>query len=150
MMQRFASPFSARLFPALIAIGLLGAGCSPEPDASADAGDPAPAEMSFAKDVSVSEAKALLAGENAPTVLDVRTLQEFEAGHIEGAVNVDFLSDDFAEALAKLDKSQPYVLHCKSGGRSTKALDEMEAQGFEDVAHMTGGYDAWKAEAAGE
>ncbi|UAB78792.1 rhodanese-like domain-containing protein [Erythrobacter sp. SCSIO 43205] len=128
------------------------AACSPQGSDSTQAQEPnleaMPAQSSGLRDVSVSEAKALLEGESAPQVIDVRTPEEFAAGHIEGATNINFMSGDFAAEIAKLDKSQPYLLHCKSGNRSAKALAEMESQGFENIAHMTGGYDAWEAESA--
>ena len=143
-MQRHAftsSPISAALVLAL-------AGCSAEtaeaPD-TAEIAEPATSQSTASRDVSVSEAKALLEGDSAPVVLDVRTPEEFAAGHIEGATNINLMSGDFATEIAKLDKSEAYLLHCKSGSRSAKALAEMEAQGFENIAHMTEGYDGWSA-----
>ena len=101
------------------------------------------AEPASIRDVSVEEASALIADQNAVTVLDVRTPGEFEAGHIEGAVNVDAMSETFIEDLAKLDKGATYVLHCKSGARSARALEAMKAAGFSSIAHMNGGFDGW-------
>lgn len=97
------------------------------------------------RDVSVSEANGLLSSEAGAVVLDVRTPEEFDAGHIDGAVNADFLSDDFASAIAGLDRDTTYILHCKSGSRSTRALEILEREGFTSVAHLTAGYDGWKA-----
>lgn len=110
----------------------------------------APMSLASVRDISVSEAQSLLGQEVAPIIIDVRTPEEFDAGRIAGAINVNFRADDFAEQLASLDKDQAYLLHCKSGGRSTKALDVMKAQGFTDIAHMSEGYDGWKAVVAGE
>ena len=101
------------------------------------------AEPASIRDVSVEDASALIAGQSAVTVLDVRTPGEFEAGHIEGAVNVDAMSETFIEDLAKLDKGATYVLHCKSGARSARALEAMKAAGFSSIAHMNGGFDGW-------
>lgn len=97
------------------------------------------------RDISASDVDGLLNGEEGAVVLDVRTAEEFEAGHIDGAVNVDFLSDDFAQNLAELNRETTYILHCKSGSRSTKALEVLKEQGFTSVAHLTAGYDGWKA-----
>lgn len=102
------------------------------------------APASSIRNVSVAEADALIGGDAPVTVLDVRTPGEFAAGHIEGAVNVDFRSPDFAEQLAKLDPGQTYVLHCKSGTRSAQALEVMKEQGFADIAHMNEGFDGWQ------
>jgi len=76
-------------------------------------------------------------------VLDVRTPEEFAEGHIDGAINVNFYDDDFREQLDALDKSIPYLLHCRSGGRSSKALKTMRALGFQKVIHLEGGILAW-------
>jgi len=118
-----------------------------EVKADEPAAEPAPQSIarlaSGARDVSITEASALLSGEAGIIVLDVRTAEEFEAGHIEGAVNLDFLNEDFAANLAKLGKDTTYVLHCKSGARSAKALEIMKEQGFESIAHMNEGFDAW-------
>lgn len=130
--------------PVSLALLLAATGCAPE-EAQSDAVQVEPLS-SLVRDVSVNEAKALIEGPQSPAVIDVRTGEEFAAGHIDGALNIDFLGSDFAGELAKLDKNQPVLIHCKSGTRSTKALAELEAQGFENIAHMTGGYDAWEAE----
>lgn len=96
-------------------------------------------------DVSAADADEVIASDASILVLDVRTPAEFGQGHIEGAINIDFRADDFAENLAKLDRSQLYLLHCKSGARSSGALEAMQDQGFESVVHMNDGFDAWKA-----
>lgn len=119
-------------------------GCSDAADKGSEAADSVSSpQTSVVRDVSVSEASELIAGKDAVVVLDVRTPGEFSEGHIAGAINVDVRSEDFAEQLAKLDRGSTYVLHCKSGARSTRALATMQEQGFEDIAHMTGGFDAW-------
>jgi len=79
------------------------------------------------------------------TVLDVRTEAEFAAGHIRGAKLLDFNAPDFKTKLAALDRNQPYVVHCASGRRSTKAIETIKALGFKNVTHLDGGFNAWKA-----
>lgn len=76
-------------------------------------------------------------------VLDVRTLQEFEEGHIPGAVRIDYLQDDFAARVAELDKDKPYYLYCRSGNRSAKAAQLMVAQGFDEVYELKTGFSGW-------
>ena len=78
------------------------------------------------------------------TVLDIRTPEEFKDGHIAGALNVDFLSKDFAEKVGALDKSDTYVLHCASGRRSTKSLETFKKLGFKSIVHLDGGFAAWQ------
>jgi phage shock protein E len=96
--------------------------------------------------VSAQDAQAVI--DDAPTdlvVLDVRTPEEFQAGHLENAVNVDFYAGDFADQLAGLDKDVPYVLYCNSGNRSGETLDMMSDLGFADVTEVDGGIQAWAA-----
>lgn len=78
-------------------------------------------------------------------ILDVRTPAEFKEAHIKNAINVDYHASDFRRQLNKLDKSTHYIIHCKSGFRSSKSLDIMKRLGFERVTHIDGGFDAWKA-----
>ena len=76
-------------------------------------------------------------------LIDVRTPEEFEAGHLEKAVNIDFLSEDFLEKTADLDKSKPILIYCRSGNRSGKAAVLLRAEGFKDITDLKVGYKAW-------
>lgn len=96
----------------------------------------------IAKNISVTEFQSLI-GENA-IVLDVRTTNEFNAGHIENAVNIDFYSADFINEVVKLDKSKTLLIHCASGGRSAKAMKNLSGKGFNTMYNMLGGFGAWK------
>ncbi len=80
----------------------------------------------------------------AITILDIRTPEEFKNGHLAGAVNIDFNGAKFAEEIAKLDKSTTYLVHCQSGGRSTRSLPAFEKAGFKSLIHMHGGFAGWK------
>jgi rhodanese-related sulfurtransferase len=81
-------------------------------------------------------------------ILDVRTPDEIAEGHLEGALFVDFMADDFREKVAELDKSADYIVHCRSGNRSGQAVVIMAELGFtgelvnggglEDAAASTG------------
>ncbi len=77
-------------------------------------------------------------------VLDIRTPDEFKGGHIAGAVNVDFKEKDFADKVAKLDKDKTYVVHCQSGGRSTKSLEIFKKLGFKAIVHLDNGFGGWE------
>ena len=76
----------------------------------------------------------------------MRTPEEFASGHIENAINLDFLSETFREGLDQLDKSKTYLMHCRSGARSAPALSVMEELGFLEVYHMADGILGWEAE----
>ena len=77
------------------------------------------------------------------TILDVREIHEYAAGHIPSAENfpLSTLGSDFT----KLDKDQKYYVICQAGGRSAKAYDFLDAQGF-DVINIEGGMKNWPGE----
>jgi rhodanese-related sulfurtransferase len=96
--------------------------------------------------VSPDEAQKLIKEVPGLTVLDVRTPDEFAAGHIKGARNVDFLDADFEKQVAALDATKPVLIHCASGNRSSRALAQMNAQAkFPAVYHLKSGFSGWKA-----
>ncbi|TYZ08102.1 rhodanese-like domain-containing protein [Hymenobacter lutimineralis] len=68
-------------------------------------------------------------------VLDVRTPEEYAAGHLAGARNVNFKAADFAQQVAQLDTTQTYLLYCASGNRSSKAAALMRQQGVRKVVN---------------
>lgn len=76
-------------------------------------------------------------------IMDVRTPKEYAGGHIEGAVNVDFLSDIFQEEIGNLDKSKTYMVNCNSGRKSSSTLAIMDELGFQHVYDI-GGIIEWK------
>lgn len=88
-------------------------------------------------------AQALLTAKPDTIVLDIRTRKEIDKGYIEGAVFADFYDDDFSQQLTKLDRKASYIVHCGSGGRSTKALTTLEELGFTNITHMDGGIQGW-------
>jgi len=70
---------------------------------------------------------------DARTVIDVRTPQEFAAGHLAGARNIDVEAADFASKISSLDEGAPYLVYCHSGRRSAMAAAQMAAAGFRDI-----------------
>ena len=81
--------------------------------------------------------------EKKVTVLDVRSPEEYAEGHIDQAVNLDFLDDTFESKVAKLDKAKPYLVHCAGGGRSTNSLEVFKKLGFTNITHLDGGLKAY-------
>lgn len=75
------------------------------------------------------------------TVIDVRHPDEFAAGHIDGAVNIDVEGGDgvFEEGIAQLDKNGDYLIYCHSGRRAQIAADAMAEAGFTKVTNLSGG-----------
>jgi len=95
------------------------------------------------KNVGVDEFEKLRA-DKKNMVLDVRTKEEYAAGHIPGAVNLDVNAPDFPEKIAKLDKNKTYLVHCAAGGRSAKACDRMSRLDFPKLYNLAGGFRAWE------
>jgi phage shock protein E len=73
------------------------------------------------------------------TIIDVRTPEEYAAGHIEGAINANVEGPTFAADIAQLDKSGTYAVYCHSGRRSAIAADQMSQAGFTKIDNLKGG-----------
>ncbi|MBZ2170797.1 rhodanese-like domain-containing protein [Desulfovibrio sp. DS-1] len=85
------------------------------------------------------------ANDEAFMVLDVRTPGEFSEGHLQGARNIDFTSPEFRDRVRSLNRNRTYLVYCRSGNRSSKALEVFRELGFTSVLHMDGGTLAWNA-----
>lgn len=80
-------------------------------------------------------------------VLDVRTPEEYKSGFISNAVNYNVMdSAAFVNTISSLDKNKKYLLYCKSGRRSGKALVMMKNRDFRRVHHLKGGIAEWNGE----
>ena len=93
--------------------------------------------------VGVDEFQTLIAN---PVVqlLDVRSQEEFNEGHIAGAILIDVNDSTFVDSCkARLDASRPVAVYCRSGRRSARAASQLAAQGFE-VTNLAGGVIAWQ------
>lgn len=69
-------------------------------------------------------------------IIDVRTPDEFTAGHVEGAKLIDYNAGDFAAALHQLDPAEEYLLYCRSGHRSEHAAALMAQAGFSSATNL--------------
>ncbi len=77
-------------------------------------------------------------------VLDVRTVEEFTDGHIEGALNIDQKNSDFVEKTkAAIPTEKKVAIYCRSGRRSANAANRLAAEGYKCV-NLKGGIIAWK------
>jgi len=100
------------------------------------------------KSIDVDQARAYI-GEKSPdelTILDVRQPKEYEAGHIPGAKLIPL--PEIISRLGEIDSNKATVVYCAVGGRSRIAAQMMAGQGFSDVYNLSGGFKAWKGEAA--
>ena len=78
-------------------------------------------------------------------LVDVRTPDEYRAGHITNAKNINFYAADFKDQMEKLDKSKTIAVYCGVGGRSGKASTILTELGFKMIYDLQGGISAWKA-----
>lgn len=86
---------------------------------------------------------AFVGGEVDYLLLDVRTPQEFNGGHIDGAINIPV--QELAQRISEVPADQPIVVYCRSGNRSATATDILTGAGYEDVYDIAGGTVAWSA-----
>ena len=93
--------------------------------------------------ISVAELKAALARTNPPFVLDVREPAELAESRIADSVNIPL--GQLPARMAELDRGADIVIHCRGGGRSSKACELLIASGFPRVRNLTGGMLAWSA-----
>ncbi len=99
----------------------------------------ATAQTGFTKIDKTEFVQAITANASAQ-VVDVRTPNEFNAGHFDNAINMDFYSPDFPKQLDTLDKTRPVYLYCRSGIRSAKAAKMLVEKDFEEIYDLKGGY----------
>lgn len=133
------------LTAALAFVVLAGSGCAAsdtaeEPAQSQDTPAAASAPTQIADPSTVRDAI-----EGGAKVIDVRTPEEFAAGHLQGAMNIDLAADDFEQRTADLDMTTSYVVYCASGNRAGTAIEAMTEQGFDQLMNG-GGYEDLAAE----
>lgn len=112
---------------------------------TADSGNDASTQeqATIAKNVDVTQFSEH-ASKDDVILLDVRTPNEYENGHIHGAKNIDINSADFDEQIGNLDPSKPVYVYCRSGGRSSNAMRKMQQAGFVEIYNLNGGIIAWE------
>ncbi len=96
------------------------------------------------KNVSAEEAYKLINENKDLVILDVRTKEEYEDGHIPGArlMPVQVLSSKIDELDEYKDK--PVLVYCASGGRSPRAVDTLESNDFTNLYHLHRGISSWR------
>lgn len=91
------------------------------------------------KNVPAAEFNELIKSTPNAVILDVRTPAEVRERAIPKAINLNIQQADFAQKIAKLDKSKTYLVYCRSGARSGQACSLMAANGFTQVYNLSGG-----------
>lgn len=107
-------------------------------------GEPTAMSSHQSSHLSVVEFATLLSEQPDRVVVDVRTAEEFQAGHISGAVSIDFYDPNFIDAFGQFEKDQPLAVYCRSGNRSGQALELLASAGYANVVDLSGGIVAWQ------
>lgn len=85
-------------------------------------------------DESSSRVEAAVVAES--TIIDVRTPEEYAAGHLDGATLIDIKDASFDEKIAELDPNASYIIYCRSGNRSAQAVERMKDAGFTNLTDL--------------
>ncbi len=93
--------------------------------------------------VDVGEARDLIAEKAGLVILDVRTVSEFESGHLDGAINIPV--DELSGRLSELNPDDELLVYCRTGNRSTTAVGILRENGYDRIYHMDGGIVAWNS-----
>lgn len=76
--------------------------------------------------------------ESGALVVDVRSVAEFEGGHLDGALNIEWTNMDGLIAAIGSDLQRPVVFYCRSGNRAGKSIDKLEKLGYTNIFNATG------------
>ena len=96
------------------------------------------------KEISViSNSQFIEIQETDYVLVDVRTVEEYESGHIQDAVNFDFYSESFQKEILSLNKSSSIILYCRTQNRSTKTANYLKENGYKEITVLVGGITSW-------
>lgn len=97
------------------------------------------------KSVPAKEFAEQFAATPGAQLLDVRTPDEFNSGHLAEALNHDYYSSDFEALLSSLDPQKPVFIYCRTGRRSLDAAKMLAKKGFTQIIDLKGGIVNWQS-----
>ena len=118
---------------ALIWVGIIGNACAQNTENS----------NADVKNLSASEFKDQITAAGIQ-LIDIRTPDEYNQGHIDGATLINFYAPDFKEKMNMLDKSKPVLIYCRSGNRSGKSVQILKDLGFQKIVNLRSGIIDWQ------
>ena len=113
-------------------------------EAATEAAAPEPALdlAGLPRDLDV-QTTATLAEREDVVILDVREQDEWDAGHIPGALFIPM--SEIQARLSEVPTDKTVIVQCRSGNRSSQVTDYLQQQGFTNIRNMAGGLNAWQA-----
>ena len=94
--------------------------------------------------VSANKFSEIIRNDKSVIIIDVRTPDEFNKGHLKNSLNVNWFDENFDENLNIFSKDLPVMVYCLSGGRSSKANERIKSLGFKNVYELDGGILEWR------
>ena len=94
--------------------------------------------------VSANDFNQMISNDKSAIIIDVRTPEEFNKGHLRNSLNVNWFDENFDENLKIFNKDLPVLVYCLSGGRSSKANEKIQSLGFKNVYELDGGILEWR------
>ena len=91
----------------------------------------------------ISESDFIELKDSEYILIDVRTQDEFDSGHINSAINLDFYSNTFKNDISSLPKNETIVLYCRTNNRSSKTATILQENGYRDILVIKGGITEW-------
>ncbi len=85
-------------------------------------------------------------GDGNFVVLDIRTPGEYQSGHLQNSILIDFYSKTFLDQINRLDRQKSYLIYCRSGNRSSKSLNLFKELHFLKIYHLSSGINGWNSE----
>ncbi len=94
--------------------------------------------------ISANDFNKMIRNDKSAIIIDVRTPEEFNKGHLRNSLNVNWFDENFDENLKIFNKNLPVFVYCLSGGRSSKANEKIQSLGFKNVYELDGGILEWR------
>ena len=134
------------LMPALVLFGLCAVASATETPGSS-LQPPAVVIPPEVRDILPDQVERQLVDHPETVIIDVRTEEERHSrGYILNSLHYDYFhGQKTLDALAKLDKTKPCIVHCAIGGRAQFIAVEMHKLGFKNILLLKGGFNAWTA-----
>jgi rhodanese-related sulfurtransferase len=83
-------------------------------------------------------------GDEDMVLLDIRTKEEYDKGHLYNAILLDYTQTNFPQEIEKSDREKRYIIYCSNGKKSMNTIELMKELRFDKAHAIIGGLDEWK------